>query len=205
MSQQRRSSAVRKREILDAARKLIIRRGSEHLTVRAMAREVGLTEAAIYRHFRSKREVLLFLVDDILDTLVAAVERAASGPGDILERIGRIQEDHLSEIEQRRGMAFLVIAEILSFGDRRLNREVHDKLAVYLERLGRLLADGAARGEIRKGIDPQAVALLLFSMIQGLVTLWALGDYRFNLSAGYRPLWEICRRAIGPAPREGLS
>lgn len=198
MSQQRRRSEIRKREILSAARKLIIRKGSEHLTVRAMAREVGLTEAAIYRHFRSKREVLLFLVDDILDTLIAEVERAADGDGSILERLARIQEDHLSEIEQRRGMAFLVIAEILSFGDRRLNREVHDKLTVYLERVSALVAEGRTRGEIREDLDPQALARLLFGMIQGLVTLWALADYRFNLSAGYRPLWDLCRRAIEP-------
>ncbi|MEJ5357536.1 MAG: TetR/AcrR family transcriptional regulator [Desulfobacterales bacterium] len=198
MSQQRRSSEIRKREILSAARKLIIRRGSEHLTVRAMAHEVGLTEAAIYRHFRSKREVLLFLVDDILDTLIAEVERVSGEEGSLLERLARIQEDHLSEIEQRRGMAFLVIAETLSFGDRRLNREVHDKLAVYLERLSALVAQGCARGEIREDVDPQALARLLFGMIQGLVTLWALADYRFDLSAEYRPLWDLCRRSLEP-------
>ncbi len=200
MSPKRRSSEIRKREILSAARKLIIRKGSEHLTVRAIAREVGLTEAAIYRHFRSKREVLLFLVDDILDTLIAEVERVSETNGGVLERLARLQEEHLSEIEQRRGMAFLVIAEILSFGDRRLNREVHDKLAVYLEGVSALVVQGCTRGEIRPDVDPQALARLLFGTIQGLVTLWALDDYRFNLSAGYRPLWDLCRRAL-EAPR----
>ncbi len=196
MNPKRRSSEIRRREILSAARKLIIRKGSEHLTVRAMAHEVGLTEAAIYRHFRSKREVLLFLVDDILDTLIAEVERVSETNGGVIERLARLQEEHLSEIEQRRGMAFLVIAEILSFGDRRLNREVHDKLAVYLERVSALVVQGCARGEIPADVDPQALARLLFGMIQGLVTLWALDDYRFNLSAGYRPLWDFCRRAL---------
>ena len=53
MAQKRKSTAVRKQQIIEAARKLIIKSGSEHLTVRSIAKEVNITEAAIYRHFKS--------------------------------------------------------------------------------------------------------------------------------------------------------
>ena len=54
MAQKRKSTTIRKQQIIEAARKLIIKKGSEHLTVRSIAKEVNITEAAIYRHFRSR-------------------------------------------------------------------------------------------------------------------------------------------------------
>ncbi|MCU0585406.1 MAG: TetR/AcrR family transcriptional regulator, partial [Desulfobacterales bacterium] len=74
MVQKRKSTVARKTQIIAAARKLIIRKGSEHLTVRAIAKEVEITEAAIYRHFKSKREILLFLMNHIMDSMLKEVE-----------------------------------------------------------------------------------------------------------------------------------
>src|SRR5512139_2338877 len=109
MAQKRRSTAIRKQQIIDAARKLIIKKGSEHLTVRAMAKEVGLTEAAIYRHFKSKREILSFLMNHIMDTMLHDVERRETGNTTSLDAIAQTLKQHLSEIEQRKGMSFQVI------------------------------------------------------------------------------------------------
>ena len=70
MAQNRRSTTVRRKQIIDTARKLIIKKGSENLTIRGIAQEMGFTESAIYRHFRSKLEILSLLVNDILDSLL---------------------------------------------------------------------------------------------------------------------------------------
>lgn len=128
MTQKRRSTTVRRKQIIDAARKLIIKKGSEHLTVRGIAKEIGFTEAAIYRHFKSKLEILAFLVSNIMDSVLDGPERIALQNSNSLETVDSILKQHLSEIEQRRGMSFLVIAEIISFGGKKLNQEVYEKL-----------------------------------------------------------------------------
>ena len=66
----RQNTTVRKKQIMAAARKLIMRSGSEHVTVRNMAKEVGISQAAIYRHFKSKTEILSFLADSVADGLL---------------------------------------------------------------------------------------------------------------------------------------
>jgi AcrR family transcriptional regulator len=196
MVQKRKSTAIRKQQIIDAARKLIIRKGSEHLTVRAMAKEVGLTEAAIYRHFKSKREILSFLMKHITDTMLHDVERTNTENATSLDAIDQVLRRHLSEIEQRKGMSFQIIAEIISLGDRKLNKDVYEKLNIYVDRLKKLLSEGARNGYVREDIDLAASALLLFGMIQGLVNIWALGGYRFDLAAKYESLWTIYEEAI---------
>lgn len=198
MVQRRKSTAIRKQQIIDAARKLIIRKGSEHLTVRAMAKEVGLTEAAIYRHFKSKREILSFLMNHIMDTMLHDVERTSAESPPTLDTIDHVLKNHLSEIEQRKGMSFQIIAEIISLGDKKLNRDVYEKLNLYVNRLESLLCEAARGGHLRDDVDFGASALLLFGMIQGLANIWALSGYSFDLSAKYDSLWAVYQKSVNP-------
>src|SRR5512137_1544472 len=106
----RQNTILRRRQIIETLRKIIIKYGSEHVTVRKLAEEIGVSGGAIYRHFKSKREVLLFLVDDIEDNLVGDIERAYPIQ-DSLELLEKISRELISSIEQRKGASFLVIAE----------------------------------------------------------------------------------------------
>ncbi len=75
METQRENTQVRRKQIVAAARKLIVKYGSEHITVRRIAKEIGVSEGAIYRHFKSKTDVLSLMVDDIEETLIGDVEK----------------------------------------------------------------------------------------------------------------------------------
>ena len=192
----RQNTTVRKKQIMDAARKLIMRSGSEHVTVRNMAKEVGISEAAIYRHFKSKTEILSFLADSVADGLVHDIDMARNVGFTSLDIIDEILRTHLSRIEQKRGMSFLVLAEIISFGDKSLNKKVSDHIQIYVGRLRLLLADGVRAGLVRHDIDLAAAALLLFGMIQGLVSIWALSGYKFDLAEQYSEVWKVYKRSL---------
>jgi AcrR family transcriptional regulator len=187
---------LRKLEIAEAARSLIIRKGSEHLTIRNIARQIDLTEAAIYRHFKSKNEILLFLSDYLTDQLIEDLQRASTGQSVTLQTVDRVLRGHLSAIEQRRGISFQIFAEVLSFGDARLNRKTAYNIDRYIKHLAGLLALGAEHRRLPAKIDSEAAALLLFGMIQSLVSLWTLNAYSFNLLRKYAVLWRVFRSML---------
>ena len=60
MVQSHKNTAVRKDQIVAASKRLIIRRGSENLTLIAIAKEVGLSEGELYRHFKRARYFIFF-------------------------------------------------------------------------------------------------------------------------------------------------
>ena len=196
MPQARKSTEIRKREIIEAARKLIFKKGSEHVTVKNIAKEVKISEAAIYRHFRNKKEILSFLASHITESLIHDIDSADQSDLSSPDNIGGILRSHLSKIEQKSGVSFQVIAEIISFGDRKLNKQVYDDIQNYLQRFRGLLDNGIKAGLIRKDIDPEATALLLFGMIQGLVNTWALSNYSFDLTERYDGLWNVFRQMV---------
>jgi len=187
---------VRQREIISAARKLIVKYGSEHVTVRRMAKEIGVSEGAIYRHFKSKKDVLSFLVDDIENTLIADINENYVPQANTLETLEKIIQGHISAVEQRRGVTFQVIAEIISLGEKKLNNKAYNVISRYTERIKELLSEGVASGVIKQDIDVEAAATLFFGMTQGLVNTWALSNYSFNLEERYKSIWKIFLEAV---------
>jgi AcrR family transcriptional regulator len=196
MVTQRQHTEVRQKQIVSAARKLIVKYGSEHITVRKMAGEIGVSEGAIYRHFRSKSDILSFLIDDIEDTLISDIENNYSGQFNSLETLEKIINDHISSIEQKKGISFQVIAEIVSLGDKKLNKKIRRVIEKYIAHIGIILTVGVKQGVIRPDIDSEAAATMFFSMTHSLVTLWALSQYDFNLLERYKPVWEVYLSSI---------
>lgn len=197
MVQKRESTEVRQQQIVDAAAILIFKHGSEHLTVKRIAAEVGISEAAIYRHFKSKKSILSFLLDHIEEVLLKDISpEAVVGEPMTLDTIEKIVRKHFSMVGMRKGISFQVIAEIISLGDQTLNRQAYRAINNYIARLKELLGEGVRDGAVREDIDLEDSATLLFALIQGLVNIWSLSEGHFKLIEKYTSLWRIYRQAI---------
>ena len=196
MTQKHRSTLVRQKQIVDAARKVIIKYGSEHVTVRRIAKEVGFSEGAIYRHFKSKRDILSLLADHIEDSLLGDITGEGATGHTPLETLDLTLRSHLSTIAQRHGVSFQVIAEIISLGDKKLNKKISNTINKYIDSLKQLISEAVKAGELRDDVDLDGSAMLLFGMIQGLVNVWALSGYSFNLEQRYSVVWGVFREAV---------
>jgi hypothetical protein len=51
-------------------------------------------------------------------------------------------------------------------------------------------------GELRKNLDLDGMALLFFGMVQGLVNIWALSNYKFDLEKNYELSWNTFKECI---------
>jgi AcrR family transcriptional regulator len=193
----RKSRDVRQQQIIDVAGAMIFKYGSEHLTVRRIASEVGISEAAIYRHFKSKKSILSFLLTHIEESLLRDISPESAGTKPLtLDTIEKIIQTHFSKIGMRKGISFQVIAEIISLGDRKLNKQASQTINKYISRLKELLTEGVRNGAVRQDVDLEASAMLLFTLIQGLVNIWALSEDSFNLIDKFTSLWKIYREVI---------
>jgi AcrR family transcriptional regulator len=182
------STLIRQKEIIEAARKVVIKYGSENVTIKEIARDVGITEGAIYRHFKSKREVLDGLADHVIKELVNDIPDSEISAVNDKTEVEQILKRHISRIEKGKGASFQVIAEIISFGDMRLNGKIYAGLEAYIARLKKLVTP------FSKGygdIEAEAASYILFGLIQGLVNIWTLSNYRFDLKEKYSKAWEV--------------
>ena len=77
MSDEKLESSVRRQQIAEAALSLVADRGLSRLSIAAVARRVGLVPSGIYRHFKSKDEMLLAVLDRMEARLAANVRPRA--------------------------------------------------------------------------------------------------------------------------------
>lgn len=174
----------------------MVKRGSDHITIKEIAKEIGLSEGAIYRHFQNKDDILRLMVEHAEASLSGDFERSFAQGRTPLEVLEHALQNHVSNIEERQGVSFQIIAEVVSLGDKKLKKQVSGALDRYLDRIRGLLSDAVKNGEVREDVDPQSASLLIASMIQGLVNSWSLSQRGFDLEERYQLLWDILRGSL---------
>lgn len=175
-------ATLRQQEIVDCARKIISTRGIENLTIREIAGVLNVTDGALYRHFKSKREIISLLIDDIEKTLFNAIELATQEADDPIIKLRNIFLSHISYAEQRKGVSFIIINETLSLKDRSLQRKMFRVIHRYIMKIKYILENGVKAGRFREKTDLNASSIVFFGMVQSIVTLWALSGFKYSLN-----------------------
>jgi len=81
LSRRDRVRAATVTEIKDTARRILVAEGPDGLSLRAIAREMGMTAPALYRYFPSREDLIGALIADLYDELTAAISTAAGTAG----------------------------------------------------------------------------------------------------------------------------
>lgn len=89
------SPEERRRQIVAAAKALFSGEGIEHVSMRKIAKEVGITQAAIYQHFENKEAILFVIIEDFFSDLLEALSRAIESEAQPLERLRRAMRAYI--------------------------------------------------------------------------------------------------------------
>jgi AcrR family transcriptional regulator len=181
---------------MEAVTRLITRKGLGSVTIKDIAREVGVTEGAVYRHFVSKQQILSYLVDQVGEFLRETVEDAESQESSALENLERIFRLQLRDIEDYWGLALIVVAGAVSFEDATLRPRVASVLNGYIERIKSILRQGVEEESLRPDLDVDAAAFTFYGMVQGLSSLWVLSETPWQPSDQGDPVWETYKRGV---------
>ncbi|KAA5836249.1 TetR/AcrR family transcriptional regulator [Saccharopolyspora hirsuta] len=82
VTRRERLRAATELEIRQHARALLVERGSDAVTLRAIARELGITAPALYRYYESREDLLRQLCDDICTDLATELHAVSAGAGE---------------------------------------------------------------------------------------------------------------------------
>ncbi len=138
----------RAQEILQAlARMLEVSRGGR-ITTAGLAAEIGVSEAALYRHFPSKTRMYEGLIDFIEETIFARVRTIVSDEPDAVTQCYRILSLVLAFSEKNPGITRILNGDALTGETERL----HDRVAQLFDRLESQLKQTLREAEIRDGL-----------------------------------------------------
>ena len=107
----RKPAGSRRREIADAALKVIAEQGLARFTSVAIAREVGVSDAALFRHFATKEDIVLAVIDRVEEVLFSGFPPAGPDP---IARLGLFFQHRIGVTRAHPGVARLVGSEQLA-------------------------------------------------------------------------------------------
>lgn len=184
----------RREMILQTLARMLEEHGGERITTAALARAVGVSEAALYRHFPSKTRMYEALLDFIEQSLFSRVTRILEQESDTQRRLQSIVHFVLGFAETNPGMARILYGDILVDENERLRRrvgQIYDRLETQLKQV---LREGELRESRRFAVGDTAA--LLLALIEGRIARFARSGFTVQPTAGWEQQWEMLWRSI---------
>ena len=179
----RKPADLRKAEIIATVLALADRIGPDRVTTGAVAAEVGVTQAALFRHFPSKSAMWQAVADHVAGELSAAWDEALARPGGALDRLTALFAAQLDRIATIPALPMLLFSRELNVENDALRAIFRGRLSAFHGLLMQEVGLGQAAGRLRADVAPADVAVLLTSLVQGVAIRWTLGARDFPLVA----------------------
>lgn len=196
---------IRKREIIDTARVLIVHQGIKALTINNLAIKMKISEPALYRHFKNKSAILLALIEDFESHLSQGITDAMRSNPEPLSQLRSIMQTHMLLSERKKGIFFAITSESINFKDKGLKKKVLEVIKGYQDKIEVILKLAKKQKKIRQNTDLNVASLAFFGLIQTSIILYALTDYKTFPLAKADALWEIFLRGIKDNGKAGVD
>ena len=177
----RQSAEERKAQIVAEVLRLADEIGPDRLSTTDVARAIGLSQPAIFRHFPTKGALWLAVAKDIADRLQsywAAAEAGATGPQARLKALIGAQ---LTAIAETPALPSILFSRELQVDNPALREVFRGLLSAFEGRLVAVIRELQAAGDLKRDVSPEDVAILLTSLVQGVAIRWTLGARGFAL------------------------
>lgn len=190
---------VRREQIAEAALTLLAEQGLGGLTARNVAKAVGLTAPALYRHFPGGKADILGSILDLLEAVREEVFTAArETSGTALDRLRRSYDLHISLLQRFRALPCLLLSDTLWIDEPQLRDRFLEGYHAHQERMAALIRQGQEAGEIRADIDAVQIFAQFFGQFLSIAVLHCRQGGMIDVSPQSEANWRIFVRGVSP-------
>ena len=166
-------------------------RGMERMTTARLAKEVGVSEAALYRYFPSKTKMFEALIEHIENTLLSRITASMRNETQTMNRIRDILQTILDFARKNPGLTRILTGHALMFEDAQLQVRV----AQFFNRLEMQFVNILQMRKLREGrgfnVDERVIASHLVTLCEGQFMRYVRTNFRLNASQSFEQQWRF--------------
>ncbi len=185
----------RQQQIVETAIKLIAEKGIQNLTTKNLAKEIGISEPALYRHFSNKLEILKAVITHFQIKMKPALEKLNKSVNS-LNKIESFILEHLKIISQNPDFAKVIFSEANFQNEENLILKMNKMMNQSHKILETVVQSGQGKNEIRSDISSLSMVRMIIGSMRLLVTQWSMSDMIFNLETEGKQLCEDINKLI---------
>ena len=156
----RETTEIRQEQIKKAVLEIIAEEGLHNISTRNLAKKIGFSEGAIFRHFPSKRDIIKGIMDDVANDLIGSLRSIVISPIKSEEKLYNYLCKNVKYLKENRGITILLFSEATHLGDKELKEKLNQILLEQKQFIIKMVKDGIAEGVWDKKVNPEDVAIL---------------------------------------------
>ena len=171
----------RQLEIIETSLAIIAEQGIQGLTIKNLSRKIGITEPAIYRHFASKTEILLTILNNFMEMASFMGTAMKDNNEGALEKIEFMFLKLTDIFSETPSFISVIFSEEVFKNDILLKTKIIEILDMNEKTIENIILQGQEKGEVRNDVNYKNLALIVMGSLRFRVKQWDLKDCRDNL------------------------
>ena len=185
----------RKQDILQSLAHMLESDLGDRITTARLAKEVGVSEAALYRHFPSKARMYESLLDFCEESIFSRVNSIKEGPHSALEKCFMVASLVLNFSQRNAGISRLLTGEVLLGETQRLKvriSQLFDRIELQIKQM--LRDEAVAQGT--SSVEVAAQAKLITSVIEGRVQQFVRSNFDIDPVTNWEYQWKLLQQGL---------
>ena len=188
----------RREEILQAlAHMLESAEGSQRITTAKLAAQVGVSEAALYRHFPSKARMFEGLIEFIEDAITTRINRILDDEKDTLGRLRMVLQLILGFAERNPGLTRIMTGHALMFEQDRLQARINQLFERIETQLRQILRERKLREGKGFPVDENILAAQLLGQVEGSLNRFVRSNFKYKPTDNFDDYWRLLSAELG--------
>jgi AcrR family transcriptional regulator len=194
----RMTASERKHQIIRTVVDLVARYGVQGTTTSRIAAAAGVSEKTLYKHFQTRRDMLLAALDLVFDRANSLVR--SRDEADPFERLHSIGRHHWATVTANaEGFVYPLYEFAAAPPETGLRGRLRERLLSTVAAIGEIIEEGQASGRFRKNMDPEQMAWELMAVYLSEDVSYLMGAEEFATKGRSQAMLDrILRDMEGP-------
>ena len=186
----------RKQSILEALAQELESRPGGRITTANLAQAVGVSEAALYRHFPSKARMFEGLINFAEEGIFTRINQILEEDQQTRQRCARMLYLMLAFSERNPGIVRVLLGDALMGEHERLHDRIEAFFARMQTQLRQVLRESRMREDIQLSVEPEAAAEMLVIYIEGRMRQFLRTRFQVSPLSNWEVEWQILDTGI---------
>lgn len=186
---ERQSTEIRQEQIKQAVLDIIFTDGLKNLSTRNLAKKIGMSEGAIFRHFPTKQDIILSIMKDVQDEFIGSLRSIANSELNPEKRLNDFICETVGYLTKNKGITMLLFSEASHNNDEVLKTNLRQIFNNQKMLVSKIIIDGIALGQWDETIAVENVAMLYMGFPVSL-------NIELVLSGGELHIDNVCNKMM---------
>ncbi|NOX46280.1 MAG: TetR/AcrR family transcriptional regulator [Chlorobi bacterium] len=186
----------RQQQIVEESIKIIDEKGIQGLTIKNLSKAIGISEPGIYRHFESKTEILLTILNNFKDMALMLSGMMETFEATAVEKMDFMFSKMLELFSVTPSMVSVIFSEEIFKNEEVLKNRIVEILNLHAQTIENIIAKGQLEKNIREDVDKKSLALIAMGSLRLLVKRWDLNNHDFSLNKEGKKLIAVLSKIL---------